>query len=802
MFEAWDGEEVSLDAMPLADREEPHDASSRLAIRSNDTLAVAGCGERPTAVDDPLEKRFARIVESLGSHATHSLLGSPVSEWSEPGDISLPFKFLSFSIRHVLEMPFDKIAASWTTQDRLTCLIEHLERAARAIESVTGWPDESATEGDDRAIEVPRELTFTGRSWRHYCDVIERHQLHSVMLGTIAPTLNELPTSFWKRRLGEFLSSTLLQLSETPGVGPQKMRVVVDVFRELAAHLETIPAETHLAVSLLVKPIQKVNLWLEDVLSTKRVPDLDEIAKCFLRPLASQLQADLSPLLASLVLRRSGFNGAPETLEEIATDIGVSRARVWQIAKRATEIVQVRWPHGKHLLDDLDDLLRSTAGAEQQLAVIRTILDRCFDVDFASGATRADILDAWQQAGRKRLTPMTEDEVTAWLSQSFPRISPHIGLGWITPEAPQVRSPDGKALYFSDEPYDRLLLKLYETDSPLSLAEATDTVDGDERSIAGRLGRDPRFVELDDKTFHASYCCSIKRLSGRWQIGLKPLGQASPRLGHLSIEGLVQLVVSGMTQAKIVDATVWGVHRFANESIGRLYGAVLPDTVSPFVLQNLLVEHSDDVIRRMRRRRLRWDSADNSLVARGKLGWMAYAVRDAGCPMTMEEVADYLRRFYQDYEFHAFQQLAFADDEEGDLLDGVTLFNGISHRIPPIVSPDGWRLDLKTENVSIAIKRIASKVVDIGRVKGFPKSGLDEVPWLVDLIDHYAYGKMNWTDEAPNLDEIVDAAAAQRFDVDDSHPIEAEDDVWRVARGSATDDCTLDDIIKRLDGLL
>ena len=72
------------------------------------------------------------------------------------------------------------------------------------------------------------------------------------------------------------------------------------------------------------------------------------------------------------------------------------------------------------------------------------------------------------------------------------------------------------------------------------------------------------------------------------------------------------LLISGFLERGIVDATVWGVHRFANEMLARIFGVTLPETVTPFVLADMLVKLSDGLMRTMRRRRLRWDTAAGS----------------------------------------------------------------------------------------------------------------------------------------------------------------------------------------------
>ena len=799
IFDLWDGDEITLQQlMNMASFDGRRSTESAIEPRIQPAV------HRPlseTAAE--LSEQFEAFVSLLQSEPNHPLFETPVSEWTEPSDTALPFKFLRWPLRKVLQTPFAKIATSWSSDERLVCLMDHLDRAQKTIQSRTGCPDENASD----AMPVPmlgaisRKLTRTGRGWRTSCEIIERHRFQSVHLGMLAPSLLELPKSFWKRRIGEFSDKTLFELSEMPGLGAQKCNLIVDMFGELAAHLESIPSETHLATYLLPKPIQTINLWLEEVLGERRIPDFDEIATRFFRPLTMQLRIDLSDELASMVIRRIGADGTPDTLEQIAGDVGLTRERVRQITLRATEVVQVRWPHGKHLMDDFFDLLRSASDAERQLTFVRTILDRCFEVEFASGGSRSEVMNAWRDAGRKRLTPMREDTIGEWLAGQFPRIAPEVGVRWICEDAANASDANGAMWYFTDEPLDQLLQLIYEKGTAVATTDVVALLGGEARSLAGRIARDPRFVQIDDKRIHSSHHCSIERQGETWYLRLVPLSSTNTvGVEILSIENVVQLVIGGLTQIGIADASVWGVHRYVNDVLGRIYAAKLPELVSPFVLQDLLVGHSNDVIRRMRRRRLRWDRADGSIRVRGKRGWVGFAVLQAAIPMTLEELGVELRKYYQDYEAYVLQQLPLNDDDEGEGLSGVNFLPGIARRVPPIVLPDAWSLDLERENVSDAIKLIAGKIVDVGRKKGFPKSDLGQIPWLVELVEYYSYGKMKWSDEELSTDEIVAAGArAQRSQETPKAPSE---DVWDVDERAESEESTLENIMDQLNDLL
>ena len=155
----------------------------------------------------------------------------------------------------------------------------------------------------------------------------------------------------------------------------------------------------------------------------------------------------------------------------------------------------------------------------------------------------------------------------------------------------------------------------------------------------------------------------------------------------------------------------------------------------------------------MRRRRLRWDSADGSIPVRGKRGWVDHLVTVAGVPITIEELDAALRGSYQDYESYVLQQLGIDEDEEGERNYGYRLVPGVANRIPGILIPRGWELDLARQNVSDGICRLVAKIVATSTRSAYPKASLRRLPWMVRLCEHVAFGEMRWEEGSISPDE-------------------------------------------------
>jgi hypothetical protein len=117
--------------------------------------------------------------------------------------------------------------------------------------------------------------------------------------------------------------------------------------------------------------------------------------------------------------------------------------------------------------------------------------------------------------------------------------------------------------------------------------------------------------------------------------------------------------------------------------------------------------------------------------------------------MTMRELDSALREYYQDYEWYVLSQVSLADEEDGEHFCGVRIVKGYPKYLPAIVLPCDWKLDVARENVSDEIKLLVAKIIAAGTRRKYPKKVLEDVPWLVELVDRHSYGKMKWSDARP-----------------------------------------------------
>lgn len=749
-------------------------------------------------------EQFAQAQRLLHDQPTCPIFDQPLSEWVLSHDRHLPQRLLGYPLREILAQSFDQLQElPGIGERRLQLLLQVIERALCSVRVPSRPPTLHAGSKDSPATETlsgkgsygpPSELLplssseVTEAGWQACATVLRRHRVELLPLGKIACSLASLPRSLWDVPVGYYISRSFSEISDLEGHGPAKVRQVLDVLLPVARLLFPVPADAHLAILVLPAPMQDVTTWIQDALRRQAVPDIGLLKEKLVQPMLRQLEVDLRPEVIDVISRRLGVEKPIETLEAIANAIGVTRERVRQIEARGAEILRIRWAEGQHLLEDLFHALASAPGTQAQADLLRAVLDTLFDVPLERGSSRDEVLECWDTAGRQKLTPLAEAELSAWSAEHFPRLRQEALPSWLADEGLVYESDSRGRLFFSHDPLDGLLLSLLKDGEPLPLRDVLELVGGDERSVRGRLERDPRFVEDELKRVLPAEQCSFFRKEGRWFLRLDSIQGTDQRVKEIALSDLIHMAVGGLVQAGVCDATVWGVHRFTCSLLTRMYGSTLAPSVTPFVLASTLTRHSDGLVRHMRRRRLRWDSADESIPVRGKRGWIDHLATVAGVPIILDELDAALRGRFQDYEAYVLQQLNFDEDEEGEGSCGCRFVSGVSHVVPAILIPGGWELDLATMNVSEGVELLVAKIVSMSTRSPFPKAYLRRLPWLVRLCDHAAYGQMRWAERSPSPEDDLPEEEAVREPVSPRQTDQASEPAACDSAAAAVDD--------------
>jgi hypothetical protein len=706
--------------------------------------------------DESLRADFESLRQLLSSSQSHPLLNEELREFLEPEDTAPPIKFLEYSIREILDTPYERLAGSWVGRDRVECLLRMLRRAVTSIHSSEGGHDQGAYHDDGalrpRTNPTPRRLHVNEKSWRRWTRAIHMAGLRHLKLGTVVEYLRDLPYGLWDLPLSNFTTLSLDDIGRLPGVGPLRAEAVISAVRSLGVELEPLNLPTSLRLEFIPGPLRRTQDWIELVLEARLVPDVSDLVAQLVRPLACQLRHDLSERDSQIAIHRLHLDESPSrsTLVELAASYGLSRERIRQVEQWGPRVLQVRFPQGRYLLEALYGQLSSVPEAEPQAKLVLKLVKLCFESDIAPSLTSTEVSGAWEEAARLKLTPMTSEQILEWSRSHLPAYDPAAVLNAIRSQSPNLQLDGRPIQWFGRTELDRILLHLSQQRGPVRLAElilvdriqndTSVTVDDpncdpnleDHRNLWDRIRRDPRFVEWGEHhLLMPTEGCGFERVDGIWKICL--LSRAASNTdaeSKLSVAALARLIVDGLNRLGIADATLWGVHRFANEVVRKNFQLRLPASVTPHALADMLVKTSDGLIRPMRRRRLRWDEESVGIPARGKRGWVGYLVMECGKPMLLSELAFRLRENYQDYADYVVNQLTMIGDEDGETDDLAKFITGVSPQFPTVVLPTNWRDSSRVDDVTPAV---ANAIRQLAREIHFKRVILEELnapDWL------------------------------------------------------------------------
>jgi hypothetical protein len=131
--------------------------------------------------------------------------------------------------------------------------------------------------------------------------------------------------------------------------------------------------------------IREVEDWLQGLLQNARVPDEAEVLARFARPLAGQILTDCGPTVSRLVDERLGMDIPPRSVRDQARQLGVTRARVYQLLDDVGKVMSVRWPEGQSLIDRLTSHFTPLEQRQGQLRLFFGLSELCFP-EKAAGA--------------------------------------------------------------------------------------------------------------------------------------------------------------------------------------------------------------------------------------------------------------------------------------------------------------------------------------------------------------------------------------------------------------------------------
>lgn len=319
-----------------------------------------------------LVARFNELRETLLKSATKDQLEKPLAYWALPQDRRLPLAFMGRSLHELLGTPFETLLATpGVGQKKMVALVHLLERAAGSVHgSESEFPIDHALSEMSGAVRIAESsdefdaANVSEGAWSLWCENVKRFHLEEETLGRFATSLERLPRVLWHTPLNAYCDLTLAQIRELKTHGEKRVAAVVEVFHELHRVLSGIGAPGALAVRIQPRLVGQVENWLLAVMERSECPASEELQRHLVMPLVAQVRLDSGEMVIDLLEDRLDPEHGETSVRQRARELGLTRARIYQLLGDAAEIIAVRWPEGQYLVGHLAGKIRNLCGAK------------------------------------------------------------------------------------------------------------------------------------------------------------------------------------------------------------------------------------------------------------------------------------------------------------------------------------------------------------------------------------------------------------------------------------------------------
>lgn len=313
-----------------------------------------------------LVSRFGELRSQLLEETFSARRKKPLAFWALPDDRRLPLAFMGHTIEQLLATPFDELLATpGVGQKKMCSLVGLLERVV--VEDPDQEPALQATEpvpASGNAAETGFDAARVSESqWSQWRASVERHQLGDETLGRFAPSLERLPRVLWNTTLDTYTHLTLAQIRQLKTHGEKRVAAVLEVFSELHAVLAHLGTPGNLAVRIVPKFAGQLEHWTLAASERAMLPSAEELEQHLVRPLLDQVYIDAGEPIAQLSATRLGLQGTTSSVRQSARDLGLTRARIYQLLADVGAMMKVRWPEGQFLVHQLVERIQTEVPA-------------------------------------------------------------------------------------------------------------------------------------------------------------------------------------------------------------------------------------------------------------------------------------------------------------------------------------------------------------------------------------------------------------------------------------------------------
>lgn len=326
---------------------------------------------------------YERLRKSLLNHPDESRLDKALSYWVLPTDRRLPIAFLDRTLRDLLSRPLDELMATpGVGSKKVLGFFDLLKRAGKAgspdapfgLSSPEAKPTKQGAHGGGFDAAIVSEALWTG-----WCETVHRFGLGPEKLGRLAPSLQALPTVIWHTRLEDYMDRSLSQIRRLKTHGEKRVHAVLEIFCTVHEALATATLQENIDVVIVPRFVPTLVRWLNETIREPELPEVEALHKYIVRPMIAQIKIDLGSQVADLAASRLCLDENTPSVKQHAKNLGVTRARVYQLLEDCGKVMDVRWPEGRWLLAPLTS--RFGTSRPEAIGLLHGICDLFFPVE-------------------------------------------------------------------------------------------------------------------------------------------------------------------------------------------------------------------------------------------------------------------------------------------------------------------------------------------------------------------------------------------------------------------------------------
>jgi hypothetical protein len=329
-------------------------------------------GQANSAEEHKLVSSFEAVRRTLLQEKYSDRLDKPLAFWALPNDRRLPLAFLGRSVGELLQTPFQELTSTrGIGHKKISSLVRLLHRATNDTPPAVPYGlQELADELQDKpaAAETTTnsDLTFDPQLvsealWVQWCDTVRRFHLGRETLGRLAPSLQALPTVIWNKPLGDYLGHSLSEIRQLKTHGEKRVRVVLEVFHSVNHLLANARSDSRLSLQLVPRFVPAAEDFIGTVRRSGALIGPEALIRHLIEPMLQQIEIDSGDAVAGLARHRLGVGAEPKSVREQSREMGVTRARVYQLLEDCAKVMEVRWPEGASNFVHLEPLVSRDA---------------------------------------------------------------------------------------------------------------------------------------------------------------------------------------------------------------------------------------------------------------------------------------------------------------------------------------------------------------------------------------------------------------------------------------------------------